>query len=166
LEVERAGARKRKTEQDLIDAGEVVRNRALQRMKRRLRGSCDDELDAEGPSPSSKSTQNVREQHDDDDFSKAFEAAAARHAEITGLQKGQLELNKRMLVLEEKRLEMQQHEHVRSERRFTIDEERLNLERNKFEHQKDQDQTRMELERKERESTLKLMGALADKLLQ
>jgi hypothetical protein len=71
-----------------------------------------------------------------------------------------------MLVLEEKRLEMQQHEHVRSERRFTIDEERLNLERNKFEHQKDQDQTRMELEQKERESTLTLMGALADKLLQ
>jgi uncharacterized protein YtpQ (UPF0354 family) len=47
-----------------------------------------------------------------------------------------------------------------------MDEERLSLEKRKFEHQKDKDRIEMELERKERESTIKLVSALANKLLQ
>jgi hypothetical protein len=166
LEIEKAGARKRKREQDLIDAGKTVRNRALKRMKRRMNDSCDDYSDVDCPSPPSRSTRNGIEGDEDDAFGKAFEAAASRHAEITGLRKDQLQLNKQMLELEEQRLEIQKDEYARSERRFNIDEERLRLENNKFEHQKDQDRFRMELERKERESTLKLVSALANKLLQ
>jgi hypothetical protein len=36
-----------------------------------------------------------------------------------------------------------------------MDEKRLSLEKRKFEHQKDQDRIKMELERNERESTIK-----------
>jgi uncharacterized protein YtpQ (UPF0354 family) len=71
-----------------------------------------------------------------------------------------------MLALEEARLQIQEQMHIRSERRFTMDQERLSLEKRKFEHQKDQDRIKMELERNERESTIKLVSALANKLLQ
>jgi hypothetical protein len=47
-----------------------------------------------------------------------------------------------------------------------MDEKRLSLEKRKFEHQKDKDRIEMELERKEMESTIKLVSALANKLLQ
>jgi hypothetical protein len=36
-------------------------------------------------------------------------------------------------------LQIQEQEHIRSEIRFTRDEERLSLEKRNFEHQKDQD---------------------------
>jgi hypothetical protein len=122
-------------------------------------------MDAEYPSSPSLSTRNGR-QDDDDDFAAAFEAAAVRHAEIINIKKNQLELNNIMLDLEEMRLQIQEQEHIHSERRFNMDEERLSLDKRKFEHQKDQDLIRMELKRKERESTLKLVIALASKLLQ
>jgi hypothetical protein len=165
LEQEKGLARKRKHDQDLIIAGEAVRNRALERVRRRKNSLCG-EVDAECPSPPSQSTRNGRQDDGDDIFATAFETAAVRHAEITNLQKNQLELNKSMLALEEARLQIQEQEHIRSERRFTMDEERLSLEKRKFEHQKDQDRIKMELERNERESTIKLVSALANKLLQ
>jgi hypothetical protein len=99
-------------------------------------------------------------------FETAFEAAAVRHAEITSLQKNQLELNKNMLLLEEARLQIPEQDHISSERRFNMDEERLGFEKIKFKHQKDQDRIKMELERKENASNIKLVSALAKKLLQ
>jgi alpha-galactosidase/6-phospho-beta-glucosidase family protein len=71
-----------------------------------------------------------------------------------------------MLALEEFRMQIPEYEHIRSERRFTMDEERLSLEKRKFEHQKDQERIKMELERKERESIIKLVNALENNLLQ
>jgi hypothetical protein len=124
LEQGKGLARKRKNDQDLINAGEAVRNRALERMKR-IKNSLSGEVDAECPSPPSLSMQNGRQDDGDDIFATEFKAAAVRHEDITVLQKIQLELNKSMLALEKVRLHIQEHEHIRSERRFTMDEERL-----------------------------------------
>jgi hypothetical protein len=73
-----------------------------------------------------------------------------------------------MLALEEVRMQIQEYGNIRSERRFTMDEERLSLEKRKFEHQKDQERIKMELERKERERDpiIKLVNALENNLLQ
>ena len=71
-----------------------------------------------------------------------------------------------MLTLEEARLQIQEQEHIRSERPLNMDEERLSLEKIKSEHQKDQERIKMELERQERESTIKLVSAIVSKLLQ
>jgi hypothetical protein len=92
------------------------------------------EVDTECPSLPTQSTRNGRQDDGDEVFATAFEAASVRHAEITNLQKNQLELKKSMLALEKDRLHIQEQENIRSERRFNMDEERLSLEKRKFEH--------------------------------
>jgi hypothetical protein len=75
LEQEKGLSRKRKHDQDLIIAGEAVRNRALERMRRRKNSMCG-EVDAECPSPPSQSTRNSRKDDGDDVFATAFESVA------------------------------------------------------------------------------------------
>jgi hypothetical protein len=56
-------------------------------------------------------------------FAMFYVAAVARHAEISTLQKNQLELNKSMFELDEAMIQIQKDEYLRSERLFSFDEE-------------------------------------------
>jgi hypothetical protein len=57
-----------------------------------------------------------------------------------------------MFELHEAMIHIRKDEYLRSDRRFSFDEEGLFREKIKFEHRKDQDRIKMELDRKDMES--------------